>query len=35
MEDYSNLKKQFQNTLKYFQENFDLIDKNNELKFKL
>ena len=33
MEDYSNLEKQFGNTLKYIQENFNLW--NNEFKYKL
>ena len=33
MEEYSNLEKQFKNTLKYIQENFNLW--NNEFKYKL
>ena len=35
MEDHSNLEKQFKDTLKYIEENLNLLDKNKEFVFKL
>ena len=35
MDSHSNLEKQFKDTLKYIEENLNLLDKNKEFVFKL